>query len=242
MNIEQKITSMEVAEMVGKDHSKLLRDIRTYIDQLGQANIGQSDFFIDGTYQNSQNKTQPCYYVTKKGCEFIAHKLTGVKGTEFTAKYINRFHEMEESITVQKPMTALEMIKLQNQAVIEIDEKVDNLTNDFESFKQEMPLLGVDMDKVTHAVKAKGVEVMGGKDSLAYRSNSLRQQVYSDIYRQIKYQFNVLSYKALSRNQLDKALKIIDAYEPPVFLKDSIDAENSQMRIDRDSNRRDHTN
>ena len=25
------------------------------------------------------------------GCEFIAHKLTGVKGTEFTAKYINRW-------------------------------------------------------------------------------------------------------------------------------------------------------
>lgn len=234
MNIEQKITSMEVAEMVGKDHSKLLRDIRTYIDQLAEAKIGSGDFFTESTYIDANNQNRPSFDVTKKGCEFIAHKLTGVKGTEFTAKYINRFHEMEESITVQKPMTALEMIKLQNQAVIEIDEKVDNLTNDFENFKQEMPLLGVDMDKVTHAVKAKGVEVMGGKESLAYRSNSLRQQVYSDIYRQIKYQFNVLSYKALSRNQLDKALKIIDAYELPVFLKDSIDAENSQMRIDRE--------
>ena len=234
MNIEQKITSMEVAEMVGKDHSKLLRDIRTYIDQLAEAKIGSGDFFTESTYIDANNQNRPSFDVTKKGCEFIAHKLIGVKGTEFTAKYINRFHEMEESITVQKPMTALEMIKLQNQAVIEIDEKVDNLTNDFENFKQKMPLLGVDMDKVTHAVKAKGVEVMGGKESLAYRSNSLRQQVYSDIYRQIKYQFNVLSYKALSRNQLDKALKIIDAYEPPVFLKDSIDAENSQMRIDRE--------
>lgn len=234
MNIEQKITSMEVAEMVGKDHKNLLADLRKYTKQLAELKIEPGDFFTESTYIDANNQSRPCYEITKKGCEFIAHKLTGVKGTEFTAKYINRFHEMEESITVQKPMTALEMIKLQNQAVIEIDEKVDNLTNDFESFKQEMPLLGVDMDKVTHAVKAKGVEVMGGKDSLAYRSNSLRQQVYSDIYRQIKYQFNVLSYKALSRNQLDKALKIIDAYEPPVFLKDSIDAENSQMRIDRE--------
>ena len=40
----------------------------------------------------------PCYDVTKKGCEFIAHKLTGVKGTAFTARYINRFHDMEETI------------------------------------------------------------------------------------------------------------------------------------------------
>lgn len=40
----------------------------------------------------------PCFMVTKKGCEFIAHKLTGRKGTEFTARYINRFHEMENLI------------------------------------------------------------------------------------------------------------------------------------------------
>ena len=44
----------------------------------------------------SQNKTQPCYNVTHKGCEFIANKLTGIKGTEFTARYVNRFHELEE--------------------------------------------------------------------------------------------------------------------------------------------------
>ena len=75
--IEQTITSIEVAEMVGKEHSKLLRDIRNYAEQLGQAKIGQSDFFVESTYKNSQNKVMPCYNVTKKGCEFIAHKLTG---------------------------------------------------------------------------------------------------------------------------------------------------------------------
>ena len=93
-----KITSVEVAQMVGKDHSKLLRDIRKYSEQLGEAKIGLSDFFTESTYVTEQNKTMPCYLVTKKGCEFIAHKLTGQKGTEFTAKYINRFHEMESDI------------------------------------------------------------------------------------------------------------------------------------------------
>lgn len=90
------ITSVEVAEMVRKAHNDLLKDIRRYCEQLGQGNISQSDFFTESTYRNSQNKTMPCYLVTKKGCEFIAHKLTGQKGTEFTARYINRFHEMED--------------------------------------------------------------------------------------------------------------------------------------------------
>lgn len=92
------ITSMEVAEMVGKPHNDLLKDIRRYWQQLGQGNLSQSDFFRESTYVNKQNKTLPCYLVTKKGCEFIAHKMTGQKGTEFTARYINRFHEMETGI------------------------------------------------------------------------------------------------------------------------------------------------
>lgn len=89
------ITSMEAAEWCGKDHGKLLRDIRNYISQLGEAKIGFTEFFKESTYVTEQNKTLPCFLVTKKGCEFIAHKMTGQKGTEFTARYINRFHEME---------------------------------------------------------------------------------------------------------------------------------------------------
>lgn len=102
MNLEQKyIDSREVAEMVGKEHSKLLRDIRTYTEQLAESKIGLEDFFTKSSYKDANNQNRPCYLVTKKGCEFIAHKLTGVKGTEFTAKYINRFHEMEDTIKTQ---------------------------------------------------------------------------------------------------------------------------------------------
>lgn len=96
--IEQSISSIEVAEMVGKDHNKLLRDIREYISQLGQSKIGHTSFFTEAEYTDKSNRQKPCYKITKKGCEFIAHKLTGVKGTEFTAKYINRFHDMEDAI------------------------------------------------------------------------------------------------------------------------------------------------
>lgn len=96
--LEQTLDSREVAEMIGKDHHKLLRDIRRYIEQLGESKIGFTDFFRESTYQTEQNKEMPCYRITKKGCEFIAHKLTGTKGTEFTARYINKFHQMETAL------------------------------------------------------------------------------------------------------------------------------------------------
>ena len=92
------LDSREVAEMVGKEHNKLLRDIRTYIEQLNQSKVGHVDFFTDSEYEDAKGEARPCYSITKKGCEFIAHKLIGIKGTEFTATYINRFHDMENQI------------------------------------------------------------------------------------------------------------------------------------------------
>ena len=130
-SLEQKyLDSREVAEMVGKEHNMLLRDIRRYVEQLGQSKIAQSDFFKESTYKNKQNKEQPCYLVTKKGCEFIAHKLTGVKGTEFTAKYINRFHEMEDTIKTQLPqgndLISLAVIEAQKM-IAERDKQIERM-------------------------------------------------------------------------------------------------------------------
>ena len=59
--------------------------------------IDLDEFWKESTYINQQNREMPCYNITKKGCEFIAHKCTGKKGVVFTARYINRFHELEEN-------------------------------------------------------------------------------------------------------------------------------------------------
>lgn len=100
--IEQTLDSREVAEMIEKDHSKLLRDLRRYEEQFIEAKIGFNDFFRNSEYKDSIGRTLPCYRITKKGCEFIAHKLTGTKGTIFTARYINRFHEMQDILSKQE--------------------------------------------------------------------------------------------------------------------------------------------
>lgn len=94
---EKTISSLEVAEMIGKRHDNLLSDIREYVKEFSLLNFKERDYFYESTYRN-RGRDYPCYEITKKGCEFIAHKLTGIKGTEFTVKYIDRFHDMEDSI------------------------------------------------------------------------------------------------------------------------------------------------
>ena len=74
--LEQTLDSREVAEMIEKEHGKLLRDLRRYEEQFTEAKIGFSDFFRNSEYKDCTGRTLPCYRITKKGCEFIAHKLT----------------------------------------------------------------------------------------------------------------------------------------------------------------------
>lgn len=103
---ELTIDSREVAQMIGKRHTDLLRDVKRYIEYMGESaerKIASGDFFKETTYFDSNNQQRPCYEVTKKGCELIGHKLTGKKGVLFTASYINRFHEMEEELKNPKP-------------------------------------------------------------------------------------------------------------------------------------------
>lgn len=112
-----------------------------------------------------------------------------------------------------------------------VKQGIDEVHQELEEFKNDMPLLGVETEKITNAVKAKGVEVLGGKQSNAYNDKSLRTKVYQDIHREVRRQFGVSTYKAIKRNQCEKAIELIQAYEPPMYLKEQIDNVNAQIRI-----------
>lgn len=129
--LKQTIDSREVAEMVGKNHAMLLRDLRRYEKQFTECNLAVSEFFRESEYKDSTGRTLPCYHITKKGCEFIAHKLTGIKGTAFTARYINRFHEMENTLDGQRelPEQQAQVGLAQLQAAVEKQGKIlDNIS------------------------------------------------------------------------------------------------------------------
>lgn len=118
--IEQTIPSMEVADMVEMEHKYLMRNMRRYSDEMVGAEISPTDFWKDSTYRDLQNKERTCYLVTKKGCEFLAHKMTGAKGTIFTARYINRFHDMENALKTQNTRSCAELPGMSHSSVPKI--------------------------------------------------------------------------------------------------------------------------
>ena len=93
---QQVIDSRDVAKIVGKSHAHLMRDIRDYIDDiLTDPKLDSLDFFIESNYKDAKGEVRKCYLLTKRGCEFVAHKITGRKGTIFTATYVSLFNEYE---------------------------------------------------------------------------------------------------------------------------------------------------
>lgn len=126
MNMLQSLTleSREVANMLGKRHSDLLRDIAVYIDAIStNADLRSLDFFVESQYKDAKGEMRPCYSLTRRGCEFVANKMTGTKGAVFTATYINRFHEMEQTLT--QPVKPVQPTDLQRQrlAIMERNSK-----------------------------------------------------------------------------------------------------------------------
>lgn len=221
--LEQKyIDSREVAEMVRKEHKELLRDIRRYCEQLGESKIALTDFFTESEYTDKSNRQKPCYLVTKKGCEFIAHKLTGIKGTEFTAKYINRFHEMEDKIQYQFQNISTEMkaILMHDEKIMKMDERVTDLENNTTIDYGQQQALGDIVNRVV-------IEALGGKGSPAYRE--IGKKVFAECNRDLKHYFNVNARNNVPKKRFDEAVEYVKNWKPCTNTRMSINCCNWEV-------------
>ena len=115
---------------------------------------------------------------------------------------------------------------------MELEQKIDSVNEDLQVFKKEMPLLAVECETVTKAKRKRVFDIIGGKHSNAYQNNSLRKKVYRDMESQLLREFGVGSYKAIKRNQVEKALEIIGRYELPLYLKEEVESENAQINME----------
>ncbi len=97
----QTISSKTVAEMLGKRHDNFMRDIRKYINTLGEE---APKYFVEGSYKDGLNKVRAGYEITLAGCELIAGRIIGEKSTAFKEKYLEAFGAPVEE-KVEEPVS-----------------------------------------------------------------------------------------------------------------------------------------
>lgn len=134
---------------------------------------------------------------------------------------------------------SLEGLLPELKAVIIVDKRITKVEKKVEHLEYDIPLYGSEADELCNHVKRKGVDMLGGKNSNAYKDTKIRAAVYSDIYNQIKREFGLYdekgrfrSYKALKRRYLYDAHELVDVYELPTYLAEQVSDCNAQISME----------
>lgn len=223
------IDSREVAEMTGKQHAHLMRDIKGYIEDISQnPNLDSDVFFIESSYQSGTGKRYKCYLLTKQGCEFVANKMTGKKGNQFTAAYVTMFNKMEQQVKL--PQTPEEQLMLTMKVATRTVERVDNLEKDVEYLKQTSEITESMKSKLEIQRNRRVVKLCGGVESNFYKEGKA-QKLYRQLFQHFKRYFGVTKYATLEKKDFEEAVKFIDNWSPDFELRQEIKQVNAQLNL-----------
>ncbi|PRS42908.1 DNA-binding protein [Bacillus sp. NMCC46] len=199
------VDSREVAEMTGKLHKNLVRDIEGYLKVLGQSSDLSSDrFFIESTYQAGTGKLYKHYLLTKQGCEMVANKMTGEKGVLFTAAYVTQFNQMEQNLQNFSNLSPQlqQMIRLE-QKQNEADQRIGKLENNLSINAYQQTVIQKQINKRVYELVERYGEDSEGK-----------RRMFSSIHRNFRDAFAVPTYKDLRKLDFEEAISWIGTWRP----------------------------
>lgn len=100
---QKGMTSLQIAEVTGKRHDAILRDIRNLLKQGVAAHN-----FVETSYTDKSNRQSPCFNLTPKGCLILASGYDAV----LRERIINRLEYLEnEKKVIKTPQTYLEALE-----------------------------------------------------------------------------------------------------------------------------------
>lgn len=114
---KETMSSLEIAELTGKRHDAILRDIRNLLSQ----GVNEHNF-VEVEYVDRKGEKRPCFNVTKKGCLILASGYDAL----LREKIINRWEELElkeRTGNFQIPQTYSEALMLAAKQAQQIEEQ-----------------------------------------------------------------------------------------------------------------------
>lgn len=127
------VTSLDISNRFGRQHKDVLEAVRNLdcSPEFGRRN------FTPSSYNNSQNKAQPMFEITRDGFVFLCMGFTGPQAALWKERYITAFNEMESALRANPPALRQDMalareigllrdtVNAQNQAILALYQQVD---------------------------------------------------------------------------------------------------------------------
>lgn len=123
---QKGMTSLEIAEVTGKQHAHVMRDIRNLLSQ----GVAESNFGL-GSYTDANGQERPLFNLTPKGCLILASGYDAV----LREKIIDRLEYLEnEKKAIQTPQTYFEAL----EALVASEKEKERLRIESEQQKKQI--------------------------------------------------------------------------------------------------------
>lgn len=227
------LTTQQIAEAYGTDSKTISYNFNHNRDRYTEGKhyilLTGDDLRAFREIHDLPTSTPKLYLWTKKGAFLHAKSLNTDTAWEVYDRLVDSYFDHSNLLDGMSP---------ELKAALIVDQRVTKVEHRIEHIENNMPLFGVESDEISAHVKRIGVQLLGGKQSEAYKDTAIRKRVYTDIYNQLKREFGLYdddgktkSYKALKRKDLADAHEFVDCYTLPAYLAEQIRDCNAQIRM-----------
>ncbi|WP_196065234.1 phage regulatory protein/antirepressor Ant [Bacteroides cellulosilyticus] len=133
-------TSLIVAQVFGKEHKNVVRDI----ENLSCSESFNRLNFERITYKDARNREQTAYEMTKDGFSFLVMGYTGTKAGEFKERFINEFNKREsllkndDYILMRSQQILQKRLEASEERLRQLEAKTEQLQNTLELQDKEL--------------------------------------------------------------------------------------------------------
>jgi len=207
--------SLTMAQMFGKEHKNVIRDVEVQIEKLIEANEmewGQLNF-EHTRYQHHQNKQwYPKFNLTEDAFAIVAMSYITPEAMKMKIKFLQEFKRMKEHIQKlqQQPNSVEDAIIYSMTELKQIKSRQDHTEEEMNKMKllvdNELWLTEQHKGAVQRKVKQRVFELKKeGYDNASYQG----------IYGALKRHFGVAKYDKIPRKYYQNAMRFIAGWYPP---------------------------
>jgi len=207
--------SLMIAEVFGKTHDNVLKDIRKQMDYAGYEFSLVN--FNERTYE-SRGRYYPKIDLTEEAFTLVVMSYNTKEAVQMKIKFIQEFKRMQEYIRGKpKAMNAKESILANMKMTIELNEDVVDLKRDVERIKKDINeriTLDYGQQQVMRNAVNKRVHKLWNENKIDKELYMTTRKVYSALWKNLKDAYQVNAYPNILQKDFEEALSFIEGWRP----------------------------
>lgn len=203
--------SLTVAQVFGKNHSNVLKDIRKQIEYAGPE-FAEVNFY-SGEYKDKNNQLRPKFNLSEEAFTLVAMSYNTKEAVQMKVKFIQEFKRIKNEI-VKKPKVLseheqrVELLKLSlehEEKLSEVEERISKLEDDvrIDAFQQNV---------IQRQIKKRVYKVFENHNPQQLAINKL----FPYIHRNFRDAFGILTYRDLRKLDFEDAINWIQVWRPMI--------------------------